>query len=93
MNNKLIIWNIISWVFGIVVLTDGILNLFRGNDFGFGVFLILLSFIYFPPANTFLKKSFNFSIPYIVKILMGIFIIWVTLAVGALAEGYYPEIW
>jgi len=39
------------------------------------------------------KKRFNFTISYIAKILLGIFIIWVTLAVGALAGGYYPEIW
>lgn len=97
MNNKLNFWNIVNWLFGIVVFIDGLLNLFRGNDFGFGVFLILLSLIYFPPTNiflnNFLKKKFNFSIHYMVKIILGIFIIWVTLAVGALAEGYYPEIW
>lgn len=93
MNNKMKFWNVISLIFGVIVFIDGLLNLFRGNDFGFGVFLILLSFIYFPPVNIFIKKRFNFSIPFILKILLGIFIIWVTLAVGALAEGYYPEIW
>jgi len=93
---KVKFWNLINWIFGTAVFVDGLLNLFRGNDFGFGVFLILLSFIYFPPTNTllnnFLKKKLNFSIHYIVKIMLALFIIWVTLAVGAIAEGYYPEI-
>jgi len=95
--NKKFFWNLVNCFFGIVVFLVGLLNLLRGNDFGFGIFLFLLSFIYFPPTNrflnTFLKKRFDFSIHYIIKIILGIFIIWVTLAVGAIAEGYYPEIW
>ena len=92
MNKKLNFWNMISMIFGIAVFVNGLLNLFWGNDFGLGVAFILLSFIYFPPTNSFLKKRFDFSISYIVKIVLGILIIWVTLAVGALAEGYYPTI-
>ncbi|HKL12786.1 MAG TPA: hypothetical protein VJ907_04195 [Halanaerobiales bacterium] len=97
MNNKFNIWFIVNWLFGILVFIDGLLNLFRGNDFGFGVFLITLSLIYFPFTNGYINslvnKKFNFSINYLIKLVLGIFIIWATLAVGALAEGYYPEIW
>lgn len=92
MKNKINFWNIINWIFGIAVFADGVLNLFWGNDFGLGVAFVFLSFIYFPPTNTFLKKKFDFSISYIVKIVLGIIVIWITLAVGALAEGYYPAI-
>ncbi|MFW6015157.1 MAG: hypothetical protein ACOCRK_01820 [bacterium] len=92
MTNRLSFQNVISWIFGIAIFVDGLLNLFRGNDFSFGIFLIILSFIYFPPANTLIKKRFNFTIPVLAKILLAIFIIWVTLAVGAIAEGYYPEL-
>jgi len=77
-----------GWVFGILVVVDGLLNLFWGNDFGFGVFILLLSSIYFPPVNTLLRNRFGISIPYLVKIGIGLFLIWATLAVGALAEGY-----
>ena len=84
MDNKSNVWNIISWGFGIVVLVIGIINTFWGNDLGFGVFLIVLSVIYFPPTNVIFKKITGFSIPLIIKILLGLFIIWAALGVGEL---------
>ncbi len=97
MDNKFNFWFVVNWIFGILVFIDGLLNLFRGNDFGLGVFLIILSLLYFPLTNRYINslvnKRFNSSINYLLKIVLGIFIIWATLAVGALAEGYYPKIW
>jgi len=86
MNSKLSFWNIISWVFGIAVLAVGVLNLFLGNDPFFGLFLILLALVYFPPANTILRKRFAFSIPLVAKIILGVFIIWASLGVGELFD-------
>ena len=60
--------------------------MFWGNDFGFGVFLLLLSFLYFPPVNLLLKKRFGFSVHYLVKIFLGIFILWAALGVGELFD-------
>lgn len=84
MDNKSNVWNIISWGFGIVVLVIGIINTFWGNDLGFGVFLIVLSIVYFPPTNVIFKKITGFSIPLVIKILLGLFIIWAALGVGEL---------
>nr|WP_315232569.1 hypothetical protein [uncultured Flavobacterium sp.] len=84
MDNKSNVWNIISWGFGIVVFVIGIINTFWGNDLGFGVFLIVLSVVYFPPTNVIFKKITGFSIPLIIKILLGLFIIWAALGVGEL---------
>jgi hypothetical protein len=84
MNNKSNVLNIISWIFGIVVFAIGVVNMFWGNDPGFGVFILLLSFVYFPPVNAILKEKTGFAIPKIVKILLGIFIIWAALGVGEL---------
>jgi hypothetical protein len=84
MDQKSSVLNIISWIFGIVVFAIGVLNVFWGNDQGFGIFLVLLSFIYFPPVNAILKKWMGFSIHGIVKILLGVFIIWASLGVGEL---------
>ena len=80
--------DIISWLFGIVVAAIGVVNVFWGNDMGFGIFLLLLSFIYFLPVNTILRKLTGFSIPKmgIVKIVLGIFIIWASLGVGELSD-------
>ncbi len=88
MNNKSIVLSIISWLFGIVFFAIGVVNTFWGNDPGFGVFILLLSFVYFLPVNAILKKMTGFSIPRmgIVKILLGIFILWASLGVGELFD-------
>lgn len=78
--------NIVSCTFGILVIPIGILNIFWGNDPGFGVFLVFLSLAFFPLINAFLIKKFGFRIPSIVKITLGIFIIWASLGVGELLD-------
>lgn len=83
---------IVGWFFGSFVLLVGIMNLFRGNDPGLGIVYAVLSLIYFPPVNLILKDLFGFSISYYFKAVLAILIIWATLAVGAIAEDYYPEI-
>lgn len=77
-------WNIVSWIFGILVFAIGVLNTFWGNDAGFGIFLILLSFVYFPPAIAQFTRFTGFSIHWILKIMLAIFIIWAALGVGEL---------
>ena len=86
MNNKSIVLNVISWIFGIVFFAIGVVNTFWGNNPGFGVFILLLSFVYFLPVNAILKKMTGFSIPRrgIVKIILSIFILWASLGVGEL---------
>lgn len=88
MNDGSIALNIISWIFGIVAFAIGVVNTFWGNDPGFGVFIMLLSFVYFLPVNAILKKITGFSIPgiRIIKILLGIFIIWAAMGVGELFD-------
>ena len=88
MNNKSIVLKIIGWIFGIAFLAIGIINTFWGNDPGFGVFIILLSFVYFLPVDVIVKKINDFSIPGIgiVKIILGIFILWAALGVGELFD-------
>lgn len=82
------IGKITSWLFGAVVLAAGLINTFWGNDAGFGVFLILLSFVYFLPVNTIFEKLTGRSIPKVrlLKILLAFFIIWAVAGVGDLAE-------
>lgn len=77
--------NVISWIFGIVFFSIGVLNLFLVHPVP-GIFYLLLSFVYSPPANAILKRRFGFSIPLAVKIILGLAIVWATLAVGELAE-------
>ncbi|HEY1114295.1 MAG TPA: hypothetical protein VGE66_12070 [Chitinophagaceae bacterium] len=79
-------FNIIGWLFGILVLAIGVVNTFWGNDPGFGIFLVVLSLVYFPPANVLLERLTGISIPLVAKILLGAFIIWAALGVGELFD-------
>ncbi|MES2773963.1 MAG: hypothetical protein V4722_07250 [Bacteroidota bacterium] len=83
---KFNIGNLVSWGFGIVVLAIAIINMFWGNDSVFGVFLALLSFVYFLPVNDILRKMMGVSIPWmgVLKIVLGLLILWASLGVGEL---------
>ena len=88
MQEKITALNMISWLFGILVFAIGSVNTFWGNDPGFGVLILLLSFVYFLPVNGILKKMVGFSIPKIgiVKIVLGILIIWASAGAGELFD-------
>lgn len=86
MNRQATLLKAISWLFGLVVFVIGVINTFWGNDPGFGIFLILLSFVYFPPAVALFRKWTGLSIPRVAKIILGIFIIWAALGVGELFD-------
>jgi hypothetical protein len=86
MENKSLILNITGWLFGIVFLAIGVINMFWGNDPFFGVFIFLLAFVYFPPVNVLVKKMTGFSIHLVIKILLGVFIFWAALGVGELFD-------
>ena len=84
------ILNMAGWIFGIAVFAAGVVNTFWGNDPGFGVFILLLSFVYFPPTSAILndiaKQWVGFRVSTIAKIALGIFIVWATLGVGELFD-------
>ena len=85
-------FSIISALFGLLIITVGIMNIARGNDAGFGVFLLLVSLLYFSPVTNAVEKKVGFKIHWIFKLIVAVLFIWVNLAVGAIAEGYYPEL-
>ncbi|MGZ5287126.1 MAG: hypothetical protein ACXWB9_08085, partial [Flavisolibacter sp.] len=63
--------NIISTVFGVLFFAIGVVNTFWGNDPQFGVFIILLSFLYFPPVSRMIKNRIGFSVSPLLKIIIG----------------------
>ena len=69
----------------VVFITIGVLNLIFVHPVP-GLFFILLSLVYLPSANALLKTRFGFSIPPVIKIIVGVVILWATLAVGDLME-------
>jgi hypothetical protein len=90
MHGKMTTSNMIGWIFGIAVFAAGVVNTSWGNDPGFGIFLLLLSLVYFPPTSSILsamsKRLIGFPIPKAAKIVLGIFIVWATLGVGELFD-------
>jgi hypothetical protein len=79
-----IFFNTFSWIFSIIFLAIGIINTFWGNDAGYGVLIILLSFVFYPPVNGLIKEKLGFAIPVLLKIVIGLFIIWTAIGVGEL---------
>lgn len=77
----------ISWFFGVVIFTLGILNLFQVHPVP-GIIYILLSSLFIPQTNKLFRKNVGFTIPLAVKILLGLVIFWFTLGVSDLAEMY-----
>ncbi|WP_133548559.1 hypothetical protein [Salegentibacter sp. 24] len=53
-----------------------------------GIFYILFSGIFAPPLTTRLKYKTGWVIPFWMKIVIGLIVLWGTLAVGDLAEIY-----
>ena len=85
MRNKPNAWSISGWIFGIVVLTIGVLNIFLVHPVP-GVVYLLLSLIYFPPANAIFRKRLGFSIPLVVKLVLGVVLFMFTLGVSDLGD-------
>lgn len=88
MSNKLSISDILHWIFGIVVFEIGVINMFWGTDFFFGLFILLLSFVYFLPVNALAYKLVGRTVPHLglIKLLLALFIIWAALGVGELFD-------
>jgi hypothetical protein len=86
MSGKINFLEIVSWLFGVLVLAIGFVNTFWGNDPFFGLFLVGVAFLYFPPVTAFIKAKTNFTVPRLLKIGLGIFVVWAALGVGELFE-------
>lgn len=86
MHKQSVMGHVSGWFFGLLFFAIGLINIFWGNDAGYGIFIQLLSFIYFPPAGRLLQKMSGISIPLALKIILGIFILWTALGVAELFD-------
>jgi hypothetical protein len=76
---------IAGWIFGLIVFAIGVLNMILVHPVP-GLIYILLSFVYFPSVNNVLRKRVGFTIPPLVKIVLGIFVTWFTLGISDLGD-------
>jgi hypothetical protein len=74
----------LSWLFAVLFSVIGLINCFFGNDPEFGIFILLLSVVFYPPLQELFQKKTRWSIPSIVLIVLGVFIFWASLGVGEL---------
>ena len=85
MTSKLSVADMLSSIFAIILLVIGVLNMFLVHPVP-GVMYLILAFIYTPRLNALLRNNFGFSIPGVVKIIMGIAIMMFTLGVSDLGD-------
>ena len=86
MNRQFVLLQSSSWIFGLLAIPIGIINTFWGNDPGYGIFIFLLSFVYLPPFSNIINNKFSFTISFLIKLLLGLFILWTALGVGELFD-------
>lgn len=86
MKSKSVVWDVMGWFFGLVFLLIGLVNAFWGNDPEFGVFIVVLSLVFFPPVHKIIKDWTGYGIHYGIKIALGLFILWAALGVGELFD-------
>lgn len=72
---------------GILFIVLGLLNLMYIHPAP-AILYFLLSLVYFPLADTILNLKFRVSIPFWVKVVLAIVVLWGTLTVGDLAETF-----
>ena len=77
---------IFGLLFGILLFLIGVINLFWGNDPGFGLFIMILSLIYFEPINRLIFRVTSYKMHWIIKVLIGLFVLWAALGVGELFD-------
>jgi len=79
------IGSILSTLFGIILAIVGILNIILVHAVP-GIAYLLISLVYFPFTDDFLKRKTGHAIPGIVKILLAIVLFFFTLGVSDLGD-------
>ena len=74
----------LNWLFGVLFSAIGLINCFAGNDTEFGIFILFLSVLFYPPFQELFQKKTRWTIPSFALILLGVFIMWASLGVGEL---------
>ena len=78
-------WDIINWIFLILFVLIGILNIIFVHIVP-GLIYLLISSVFIPSTNTLCKNKLGFSIPIVLKIILAVLVLWFTLGVGDLME-------
>lgn len=77
--------NVVGWAFTFLFAIIGILNLILVHPVP-GLFYLVLATVYPPLTDQLIRSKFGFAIPLVVKIVIGLVVLWGTLAVTDLAD-------
>jgi len=80
---------LLNWLFAVLFSAIGLVNCFVGNDPEFGVFILLLSLLFYPPLRLVFQQKIVWTIPSFVLIILGLFVFWSSLGVGELLKKIY----
>lgn len=73
------------WIFAALFFVIGILNFFM-VDIRPGFLYGTLALLYLPSVHRRIEKWIGFRVPFFIKVIGGLVVLWGTLAVGELAE-------
>ncbi|MFO7745317.1 MAG: hypothetical protein R6V36_08040 [Psychroflexus sp.] len=82
--NKSILYYSVNFVLGAIFSFIGFINTFWGNDPFYGLFIILISIIFYLPLINLVLDKIPQKAMLIIKIILGFFIVWSSLGVGEL---------
>ena len=74
-----------SWIIGLLFVLIGLMNIVFIHVIP-GLVYLLISLLYFPIVDDFLKTTMGVSIPVWSKIILAVLVIWFTLGVSDLVE-------
>jgi hypothetical protein len=63
---------LLNWLFAVLFSAIGLVNCFVGNDPEFGVFILLLSLLFYPSLRLVFQQKIGWTIPSFVLILLGL---------------------
>lgn len=75
---------LLNWLFAVLFSAIGLVNCFVGNDPEFGIFILLLSLLFYPPFRLVFQQKIGWTISSFVLIVLGLFVLWSSLGVGEL---------
>jgi hypothetical protein len=75
---------VLNWLFAVLFSAIGLVNCFVGNDPEFGIFILLLSLLFYPPFRLVFQQKIGWTISSFVLIVLGLFVLWSSLGVGEL---------
>jgi hypothetical protein len=78
--------NLAAWVLGLLFALIGLINVGWGNDQVYGLFIMSLAAVFFPPVRQQIFIRTGKRVPVWLLVVTGLFIVWSSVGVGELFD-------